>query len=69
MAHQPGAVAGVGQMIFTPNSRNVLPGKVVFTIDLRTPSQAKLDSSGMKLRPDRPTLPISRSSSRAARGR
>ncbi|MGE8585010.1 MAG: allantoate amidohydrolase, partial [Agrobacterium tumefaciens] len=30
MAHQPGAVAGVGQMIFTPNSRNVLPGKVVF---------------------------------------
>ena len=44
MAHQPGAVAGVGQMIFTPNSRNVLPGKVVFTIDLRTPSQAKLDN-------------------------
>ena len=44
MAHQPDAVAGVGQMIFTPNSRNVLPGKAVFTIDLRTPSQEKLDA-------------------------
>ncbi len=44
MAHQPGAVAGVGRMNFTPNSPNVLPGKVVFTIDLRTPDQSKLDS-------------------------
>ena len=43
MAAQPGAVGGVGQMKFTPNSRNVLPGKVVFTVDIRTPDQAKLD--------------------------
>lgn len=40
---QPGAVGGVGQMKFSPNSRNVLPGKVVFTVDIRTPDQAKLD--------------------------
>ena len=27
-----------------PNSRNVLPGKVVFTVDIRSPEQAKLDA-------------------------
>jgi N-carbamoyl-L-amino-acid hydrolase len=43
MENQPGAVGGVGQVKFTPNSRNVLPGKVVFTVDIRTPDQAKLD--------------------------
>ncbi|MCW5722276.1 MAG: Zn-dependent hydrolase [Devosia sp.] len=43
MAEQPGAVAGTGQVKFSPNSRNVLPGTVVFTVDLRTPSQEKLD--------------------------
>ena len=32
-------------------------------------AQAKLDSSGMKERPDRPTLPMTRSSRNAARGR
>ena len=43
MGEQPGAVGGVGQMKFSPNSRNVLPGTVVFTIDIRSPEQAKLD--------------------------
>lgn len=43
MANQPGAVASVGQVFFTPNSRNVLPGKVVFTVDVRSPEIAKLD--------------------------
>lgn len=43
MDNQPGAVAGVGQAKFSPNSRNVLPGTVVFTVDLRTPDQSKLD--------------------------
>ncbi len=43
MENQPGAVAGVGQAKFSPNSRNVLPGTVVFTVDLRTPDQSKLD--------------------------
>lgn len=43
MGEQPGAVAGLGQVKFSPNSRNVLPGTVVFTVDLRTPSQEKLD--------------------------
>ncbi|KFC61371.1 Beta-ureidopropionase [Devosia sp. LC5] len=43
MENQPGAVAGVGQAKFSPNSRNVLPGTVLFTVDLRTPDQDKLD--------------------------
>jgi beta-ureidopropionase / N-carbamoyl-L-amino-acid hydrolase len=48
MENQPGAVGGVGQMFFSPNSRNVLPGKVVFTVDIRSPDQHKLD--GMRAR-------------------
>jgi N-carbamoyl-L-amino-acid hydrolase len=44
MDHQPGAVGGVGQMRFAPNSRNVLPGTVVFTVDIRSPDLAKLNS-------------------------
>ena len=43
MSEQPGAVGGVGQVKFSPNSRNVLPGTVVFTVDIRSPEQAKLD--------------------------
>lgn len=43
MKNQPGCVGGVGQVFFSPNSRNVLPGKVVFTVDIRSPDQAKLD--------------------------
>ena len=44
MDHQPNAVGGVGQMQFSPNSRNVLPGTVVFTVDIRTPNIEKLTS-------------------------
>lgn len=44
MDHQPGAVGGVGQMKFSPNSRNVLPGTVVFTVDIRSPELEKLNS-------------------------
>ncbi len=44
MAHQPGAVGAVGQVFVSPNSRNVIPGKVVFTVDIRSPDQAKLDA-------------------------
>jgi hypothetical protein len=32
-------------------------------------AQAKLDSKGMNARPDNPTLPITRSSRNAARGK
>ncbi|WP_347310267.1 Zn-dependent hydrolase [Defluviimonas sp. SAOS-178_SWC] len=44
MAHQPNAVGAVGQANVYPNSRNVIPGKAVFTIDIRSPDIAKLTS-------------------------
>ncbi len=44
MAHQPNAVGAVGQVKVFPNSRNVIPGKVIFTVDIRSPEQAKLDT-------------------------
>jgi N-carbamoyl-L-amino-acid hydrolase len=48
MENQPGAVGGVGQVKFSPNSRNVLPGTVVFTVDIRSPELGKLQ--GMRSR-------------------
>lgn len=44
MSHQPNAVGAVGQVKVFPNSRNVIPGKVLFTVDIRSPEQAKLDT-------------------------
>ena len=38
MSHQPDAVGAVGHCDVYPNSRNIIPGKVVFTIDFRSPS-------------------------------
>jgi N-carbamoyl-L-amino-acid hydrolase len=44
MNHQPAAVGAVGQANVFPNSRNVIPGKAVFTIDFRSPDLEKLTS-------------------------
>ena len=44
MAHQPNAVGAVGQANVYPNSRNVIPGKAVFTIDIRSPELPKLSN-------------------------
>ncbi len=43
MDYQPDAVGAVGHVEVYPNSRNVIPGKVVFTIDIRSPHQEVLD--------------------------
>ena len=56
MSEQPGAVGGVGQMKFSPNSRNVLPGTVVFTVDIRSPEQAKLDRMRAKIEAEAPRI-------------
>jgi len=56
MGEQPGAVGGVGQMKFSPNSRNVLPGTVVFTIDIRSPERAKLDRMRAKIEAEAPKI-------------
>ncbi len=44
MSHQPGAVGAIGHVQVFPNSRNVIPGRVVFTVDIRSPDQGKLDA-------------------------
>ena len=58
MAHQPDAVGGVGHIDVSPNSRNVLPGTVVFTVDFRSPNQTILD--GMKARFEKEAPEIAR---------
>jgi N-carbamoyl-L-amino-acid hydrolase len=44
LENQPGALGGIGKVNITPNSRNVLPAEVVFTVDLRSHDQYKLDA-------------------------
>lgn len=41
-AHAPNAVGTVGMIESKPNSRNVVPGEVFFTVDLRHPDDAVL---------------------------
>src|SRR3569623_1326237 len=56
MSEQPGAVGGVGQMRFSPSSRNVLPGTVVFTVDIRSPEQVKLGRMRAKIEAEAPRI-------------
>jgi len=56
MDSQPGAVGGVGQVFFSPNSRNVLPGKVVFTVDIRSPDLAKLNAMRARIEAEAPKI-------------
>ena len=37
-SHKPDAVGAAGHIDVYPNSRNVIPGKVVFTVDFRSPN-------------------------------
>ncbi|QGX99453.1 Zn-dependent hydrolase [Roseovarius faecimaris] len=39
LSHAPDAVGAAGHIDVYPNSRNVIPGKVVFTIDFRSPQK------------------------------
>lgn len=42
MDYQPDAVGAIGHMELFPNSRNVIPGEAVFTIDIRSPDATVL---------------------------
>ena len=53
---QPDCVGGVGQVRFSPNSRNVLPGTAVFTVDIRSPDQAKLDRMRARIEAEAPRV-------------
>lgn len=50
MAHQPGAVGAIGHVEVYPNSRNIIPGRVVFTIDIRSPDLATLTAMEGRVR-------------------
>ncbi len=41
-SHAPDAVGAAGHIDVFPNSRNVIPGKVVFTVDFRSPNLATI---------------------------
>jgi len=56
MENQPSAVGAIGHCEVYPNSRNVIPGKVVFTIDFRSPDQATLDGMKAKLEAEAPKI-------------
>ncbi|MBF9047538.1 hydantoinase/carbamoylase family amidase [Rhodobacterales bacterium LSUCC0031] len=43
MAQQPGAVGAIGHVDLYPNSRNIIPGKVVCTVDFRSHILDKLN--------------------------
>ncbi len=58
-SHAPHAVGAAGHIDVYPNSRNVIPGKVVFTVDLRSPSleviedmEARLHTEAQKIADD-----------------
>ena len=44
MDYQPDAVGAVGHMEVYPNSRNIIAGRTVFTIDIRSPDKEVLDA-------------------------
>jgi N-carbamoyl-L-amino-acid hydrolase len=48
-SHKPNAVGAVGHMEVYPNSRNVIPGKVVFTVDFRSPDLAVIQDMEKRL--------------------
>ena len=50
MDYQPDAVGAVGHMEVYPNSRNIIAGRTVFTIDIRSPDKAVLDEMDARIR-------------------
>jgi N-carbamoyl-L-amino-acid hydrolase len=50
LAHAPLAVSTVGMLNVSPNSRNVIPGKVFLTVDFRCPDNAELTKMDAELK-------------------
>jgi len=49
-AHGPNAVGTVGEAVIAAPSRNVIPGEIAFTIDIRSPNAETLDAIDKDLR-------------------
>ena len=56
MKNQPNAVGAIGHIDVYPNSRNIIPGKVVFTVDMRTHLLDKLNAMVDELMEKAPKL-------------
>ncbi|MBL3702297.1 hydantoinase/carbamoylase family amidase [Sulfitobacter sp. BDSS02] len=52
LSHAPDAVGAAGHIDVYPNSRNVIPGKVVFTVDFRSPNLAVIEDMVARLKTD-----------------
>ena len=50
LSHAPHAVGAIGHCDVYPNSRNIIPGKVVFTVDFRHPDKAVIADMESKMR-------------------
>ncbi|MBZ9957740.1 Zn-dependent hydrolase [Mesorhizobium sp. BR1-1-14] len=50
MDYQPDAVGAVGHMEVYPNSRNIIAGRTVFTIDIRSPEKEVLNAMDGRIR-------------------
>ncbi|MGY9046195.1 MAG: Zn-dependent hydrolase, partial [Rhodobacterales bacterium] len=50
VAHGPHAVGAAGHIDVYPNSRNVIPGKVVFTVDFRSPDLATIQDMDAQMK-------------------
>ncbi|UUX49913.1 Zn-dependent hydrolase [Nisaea acidiphila] len=50
LEHGPHGVGAIGHLELYPNSRNIIPGKTVFTVDFRHPDKANLEEMEAKLR-------------------
>ncbi|MBZ9773522.1 Zn-dependent hydrolase [Mesorhizobium sp. CO1-1-8] len=50
MDYQPDAVGAVGHMEVYPNSRNIIAGRTVFTVDIRSPEKEVLDAMDGRIR-------------------
>ncbi len=49
-SHKPHAVGAAGHIDVFPNSRNVIPGRVVFTVDFRSPDLAVITDMEQRLK-------------------
>ena len=56
MEAQPNAAGAIGQVDVYPNSRNIIPGKAVFTVDFRSPDLQKLEAMVARLQAEAPAL-------------
>lgn len=56
MANAPNAVGAIGHIDVYPNSRNIIPGKIVFTVDFRSHELETLDRMVNRLMAEAPKL-------------